>query len=458
MRWIKSTSSLCPECLSPIPAEVYENDNVVYISKKCPTHGRFEDIYWSDYSMWKLFERRSIDTGSDTYDEGCPFRCGLCEHHLSDTVLAIIDVTSRCNLSCPTCFADSPGDKTGEPTTDEIKHMIDELSRKNPKPAALQLSGGEPTVRKDLPELISFASKRFDHVELNTNGLEMAKSEEYCREIESAGLSVVYLQFDGVGPRPYEVLRGKNIWEMKKKAIENHRRSGEKPAVVLVPTLIKGVNDDQIGEIIRFAVDNSDIVRGINFQPVSFCGRAVYDRKGRITIPDVLLMAEKQTDLLRATDFFPANAMSLLIERYWKIPVSCHFSCGAVSYVMIDEKGRPTPMTRYLDVEKLLDFYRRKGKLYNVDGEAGVENVVRQVSEIMEKFKLMRKNITYSDLSDLHFRMILIGAMHFMDAYNFDTDRVRRCVIHYAVRDGRIIPFCSYNNIWRWRNFYKEIS
>ncbi|MHC1579533.1 MAG: radical SAM protein, partial [Candidatus Alkanophagales archaeon] len=359
---VRRTWSLCPSCLSVVPAELHEEDNVIYIRKRCEEHGEFEDVYWADAELYRLFERRDVISGlrrrpagaaaaagtgggwsggvrgEGGGGRGCPFDCGLCPRHESATVLAVIDVTERCNLGCPTCFA-AAGGGGDDPDADEIKAVIDGLSRLRPKPAGIQFSGGEPTLRDDLAELVAYARRRFEHVEVNTNGLRLAESPEYCRELEAAGLSVFYLQFDGIGSEPYRALRGKDLWEIKKRAIENHRRAGERPAIVLVPTVVRGVNDHQIGEIIRFAAANADVVRGVNFQPVSLCGRNPFDVRRRITIPDVLRAAERQTSFLRAHDFFPASVMSVFVTQWGGPPVSCHFCCGAVTYLVVDSGG-----------------------------------------------------------------------------------------------------------------------
>lgn len=472
---IRRTQSLCPTCLNVIPAELYENENVIYLRKRCESHGEFEDIYWTDAELYRLFEARdallgvhppktAIATGTpaEVEERGCPFDCGLCVRHESATTLAIIDVTERCNLRCPTCFAAAGGGK--DPNAEEIKAVIDRLSKLRPKPAGIQFSGGEPTLRDDLAELVAYAKRRFEHVEVNTNGLRLAESAEYCRELETAGLSVFYLQFDGIGPRPYETLRGKNLWDVKMQAIENHRRAGERPAIVLVPTVVRGVNDGQIGEIIKFAAANADVVRGVNFQPVSLCGRTSFDVSRRVTIPDVLHAAEQQTSFLKATDFFPASIMSLFITSWGGPPVGCHFCCGAVSYLIVGDSHKsgkggkrskmptPAPITRYLNVERLARGYarklQRKQEISTLDVLKSVKpRLLLSPHFLLDAFRLKSKK--YDDISALHFKLLLVGAMHFMDAFNFDLERVRRCVIHYGLPDGRVVPFCAYNNIHR---------
>jgi len=461
MKPIRTTKSICPVCYRIIDAKLYEDNGAVYIEKSCAEHGTFKDLCWSDYRMYKQFEaknieaagRREVDACSasencGSYSNDCPFDCGLCPQHESSTVLGVIDVTERCNLRCPICFAGvNGGGNKKDPEVEEIKAIIDNFAT-NTNAAGLQFSGGEPTLREDLPELISYARKKFDHVEVDTNGLKMAESEEYCKEIESAGTSVVYLQFDSVIEAPYEKLRGQKLLEVKKKAIENHRNAGPKPAIVLVPTIVKGVNDDQIGDIIKFAVENSDIIRGVNFQPVSFCGRTSYNENERITVSDVISKAEEQTGFLRKDDFFPPSWLSVLLGIVGKSEVGCHFSCGAFSYLVVEKNGKAgvkvEPITKYVDMERLAAVYKKKKKI-------PVFTALRSIRPgfLKEFFIGFIKSHNYWDLCDLHFNLLFIGSMHFMDPYNFDFARLRKCVIHYGLPDGRIVPFCSYNNIHR---------
>jgi uncharacterized radical SAM superfamily Fe-S cluster-containing enzyme len=461
MNLIRTTKSICPICYHVIDAEVYEANGAVYMEKHCAEHGAFTDLCWSDSELYKQFEtidKIGVDSsgneGTIEPNEDCPFACGLCPNHESSTVLGVIDVTERCNLSCPTCFAksDNNGAET-DPSQEEIKAIIDNFAV-NTNASGLQFSGGEPTLRADLPELIAYARTKFEHVEVNTNSVKMAASAEFCKAVESAGLSVVYLQFDGVTEEPYEKLRGRKLLDVKLKAIENHRNAGPRPAIVLVPTIVKGVNDDQIGDIIQFAIENSDIIRGVNFQPVSFCGRTPHDLNERITVSDVIHKIEEQTGFLRNEDFFPPSVMSVLLGTLGKSEVDCHFSCGAFSYLVINPSKKSVngktlrrnveSITNYVDVERLAAAYQRDKKI-------PLFTALRSIhpSLLKDLFISFIKSHDYWDLSNLHFNLLFIGAMHFMDPYNFDCARVRKCVIHYGVPDGRIVPFCSYNNIHR---------
>jgi uncharacterized radical SAM superfamily Fe-S cluster-containing enzyme len=231
--------------------------------------------------------------------KGCPYDCGICPEHKSHTALAIIDVTNRCNLKCPVCFANAAAaGYVYEPSKEEITGMLENLRANQPVPAnALQFSGGEPTIRNDLFDLIRKAKELgIRHVEVNTNGVRIAHEPEYAKQLKAAGVSTIYLQFDGLAPDVYKFIRGLDLLEMKMKAIENLRAAGYN-SIVLVVTLVKGVNDSQLGDIIKFAAKNFDVIRCVNVQPVSLCGRLPpQDReKMRITIPDFMQLVEEQT-------------------------------------------------------------------------------------------------------------------------------------------------------------------
>ncbi len=440
-RKIRTTGSICPVCFRVISASIFEENGAIYMEKECPLHGYFSDILWSDAELYRRFE--SLDVCCDMMHlkaQHCPYMCGLCDYHASTTVLGVIDVTDRCNMRCHVCFADSGAGEREEPSISDVKNMIDALADSGA--FAIQFSGGEPTLRDDLPDMIAYARKRVKHVQVDTNGIRMAESEDFCREMESAGLSVVYLQFDGVTESPYIKLRGRKMFDVKRRAIENHRKAGENPAIVLVPTVVRGVNDGQIGSIIKFAVENSDIIRGVNFQPISFCGRKGYDADMRITVSDVIAAAVNQTGFMRREDFFPPSAMSIMLSTLGG-DVGCHHACGAFSYLFVRERGTPKPFTDYVNMNALIDSYKKNGKV-------GIYAMLR--GSLKGSLKILGEALhSYFKLSELHRKMIFVGAMHFMDAFNFDLARARRCCIHYALPSGDIVPFCTYNIIHRRR-------
>jgi len=469
-RLLKETKSLCPECLAVIEAKVLEDNGSVKIVKACKEHGSFEDTYWSDYGQYARFEKYEwvgdglLNPRTKT-ERACPYDCGICPEHKSQTVLAIIDITNRCNMRCPVCFANAAA--TGyvyEPTREQIEEMLRNLRRNEPiAPTALQFSGGEPTVREDLLELVRTAKALgFDHVEINTNGIKISQSAGYIKELMEAGADTFYLQFDGLDDEVYRKTRGVPLLDVKMKAIENARKVGL-DSMVLVPTLVKGVNDHQVGDLIRFAAKNRDVVRGMNFQPVSICGRIDRSKlkEMRITISDFLRLAEEQTNgEIRASDFYPVPVVvpvakavgSLKGRRYSEF--TAHQHCGAATFVLV-ENGRITPITKFANVDKFMNSMKKAHELASkgkkTQARIQVMTAMRHVSfgVLRDLMTAVLTSGTYEALGKMMRKMIMISSMHFMDPYNFDLQRVQRCCIHYAVPDGRIIPFCTMNSIHR---------
>lgn len=470
MKSIKNTKSICPECLVALDAEIFEKDNKVYIKKQCSKHGSFQELYWSDYDQYvgaeKLrYDGEGLENPHTKKDKGCPYDCGICPEHKSHTALAIIDVTNRCNLTCPVCFANAASaGYVYEPTKKEIIKMLENLRNNKPVPAtALQFSGGEPTIRKDLLEIVQKAKEMgFRHVEINTNGIRLAQSLDFCKKLKEAGVSTIYLQFDGLTSEVYKYIRGIDLLKKKMQAIENCRKAGIH-SLVLVVTLVKGVNDNQLGDIIRFAAKNFDVIRCINVQPVSLCGRLPQEKrdKMRITIPDFMKLVEEQTNgEIKVSDFYPvptvvpiSKAIGALKDKRY-LEFTAHPHCGMATYVLIEEE-KIIPITRYANVEK---FIKSMKKIYELAKQGSKNKAKLRLLTAARhvKFGFLRKyllkvlrNGDYKSLGDLQRKTILLSAMHFMDPYNFDLERVQRCVIHYAVPDGRIIPFCTMNSIHR---------
>lgn len=484
---IKKTKSLCPECLKPLEAEVYKENGKVMIKKECPEHGNFNNVYWSSSKIYDRaeecnYEGSGISNPQTFNNNNCPMDCGICPEHESHTILGLIDVTNRCNLTCPVCFANAAVSKMlYEPSYEEIRKMLQNLRSNQPVATpAIQYSGGEPTVRKDIVELIKLAKEEgFSHTQIATNGLRLARKPELAKELKEAGLNTIYLQFDGVTEEPYIQIRNKNLLQFKLQAIENCRKADL--GIVLVPTIIKGINDHQIGDIIRFAVDNLDIIRGVNFQPVSFSGRTPADQveEQRITIPDFQLFVEEQTDYkINMDDFYPASSVRPIsefveaIEGEPQVTFTCHQHCGTATYIFVEDDDL-IPINRFVDVDKFFELLDKSAGDIKDGGLTGKAKTLARATmdlprtidrsqspksvDIKGILTTVFKDRSYSSLGDFHHKTLLISCMHFMDPWNFDEDRVKRCVIHYAVPDGRIIPFCTMNSIYR-QEIEKEFS
>ncbi|HUK28447.1 MAG TPA: radical SAM protein [Candidatus Acidoferrales bacterium] len=480
--FLKETTSICPECHKVLQARLVEKNRQVMMVKSCSEHGTYEDVYWSDVDEWERVRRYStigdgLENPRTEVEKGCPYDCGICPDHKSQTILSIIDVTNNCNLKCPICFANATAaGYQYQPTLDQIKAMIDNLAANKPVSVkALQLSGGEPTLRDDLPEILRHAhAAGIHHLEINTNGIRIANDPVFLQRVLDADVSSFYLQFDGVTPEPYKTTRGLDLLPVKMKALDNLRTAGH-DSVILVVTLVKGINDNQVGQIIDFAAKNHDLIRCVNVQPVSITGRIDRNKLAdyRITIPDFTKLVEEQTGgQIKRSDFFPvpsvvpfARAVGAL--KGTRFPeFTMHEHCGMATFVFVED-GKITPITRYANVDGFMNSMTRVAELANTGHKvkANVE-MIRSLSNL--KLKVLgpliggvMKEGTYEALGRLMRKIIMIGAMHFMDPYNFDLERVQRCGIHYAVPDGRIIPFCTMNSLHREkieRQFAKSIE
>ena len=499
----KRTESLCPECKIVIPAIIENVDGKAVIKKKCPEHGKFESVYWSDAEMYLRSERWAFDgigVESPAIKDAttCPDNCGLCNLHLSHTCLANLDLTNRCNLQCPICFANANASGyVYEPTFDEVVGMLEVLRNQLPVPTkAVQFSGGEPTVYPRFFDVIKRASEMgFAQVQIATNGIKMARDESFAQRCVDSGLHTVYLQFDGLKEENYIQARGKPLLDIKLKAIENCRNTKPRPlATILVPTIVKTINDDQVGEILNFAIDNRDVVRGVNFQPVAFTGRISQEERERqrYTLSDLAKDLEKQTGFLSKDDFYPVpfvtpiSELISVIKGEPQMAFTSHPHCGLATYVVISENGERTPITKYVDVEGLMKTMLERSEEWDNMLHRTAFKVGSKLKSEKGKQKSLAKNIhkyfgehlkeeelpggaTLSDIlasvitegdkksvGEFSWRTVFVGGMHFQDDYNYDIERVKRCVIHYAVPDGRVIPFCAFNGGPTYRKEIEE--
>lgn len=478
---IGNTKSLCPKCVEEknfssmtIPAVIYKKGNEVWMAKKCEKHGLFKSVYWEDYEMYKkasTFQDSGVSIGGEAVKKGeasCPIDCGLCQLHKSNSALVNIVLTNRCDLSCPYCFFYHK--KTGyvyEPTIEQVKYMIKSILKQSPiKPNAVQFTGGEPTIRDDLPEIIKLATDMgIGVVIVNTNGIRISRDVRFLKKIKDAGCGLLYLSFDGVSPET----NPKNYSEFPN-ILENCRKTGVN--VVLVPTIIRGKNDHEIGNIIKIAVENIDIIRGVNFQPVSFVGKMSAEEinKQRITIPAVIKKIEEQTNAqIKKSNFYPVPFVSSLsdyLEAVNNEPCyrfSAHFACGMATYVY-KSGNKIIPITEIIDVEGIFKYLKDLSNDISSSKLKLLEKHYSKAKLILNLRKFIKNKKTFSEfgmdillkllatgsydaLGVFHRNSLFIGMMHFQDPYNWDIERVKRCVIHYVTPDGRIIPFCTFNVI-----------
>lgn len=478
------SASICPVCQRRVPMRIYEEDGVIYLEKTCPEHGKFEDVYWGDAELYKWFFKNwytakyvgdGLENPHTEIANGCPYDCGLCPQHKTHTVLGIIDVTNRCNMTCPICFAYAgAANYVYEPSYDQIVAMIRNLRNNKPWACnALQFSGGEPTLRNDLSDLIREAKKAgITHVEVNSNGLRLAEDIEYFRTLREAGMDTLYLQFDGLREEIYKKLRGRaDLVPIKEKVVKNAREIGLK-SIVLVVTLAKDVNDKDLGSIIDYAVKNKDVIRCVNIQPISMAGRARKEqmRKMRITIPDAIKLIEEQTQgAVTRWDWRPVNwpvpvskGMEILKSRTYP-EFTMHPMCGAATFVVVEEDGSYKPITKVVDVDKFAETF---WEVYYMGFKGKKTRAKMELLKLLPLVKsglirsLIRNVITkgsYEALGELMYKMVMIGIMHFQDVWNMDLDRVQKCAIHYATPDGKVRSFCTYNSLYR-TNIEKQFA
>ncbi|MEM0130463.1 MAG: radical SAM protein [Thermoplasmatales archaeon] len=482
---LRVTASLCPECVAEnkfdrmkIPALVYAEGGEVKMIKECPEHGVTKEKYWEDYDMY-MNAKRWLDKGVTLENPminlaaekiNCPTHCGLCVKHKSHTGLGNIVLTNRCDLSCWYCFFYAKeNDPIYEPTLDQIRMMLRRMRNEKPVGAnAVQLTGGEPTLRDDLPEIIKIAKEEgYEHIQLNTNSIRASRDVDFIRRCHEAGANVIYTSFDGVTPRS----NPKNFWEIPK-ALETYRKVGV--GVVLVPTVIGGVNDGELGDIIKFGLSNLDVVRSVNFQPVSLVGRMPdkLRERQRVTIPGAIKKIEQQLDgAIGREDFFTVpstTAVTNFVEALKGKPtyrLSIHFACGMGTYVFKNKDGSIIPVTRFIDVEGLFEYLNElstdigESRIKTLKKASALTALLRKLNTFVDETKApegfkMREMIfgaftggDYHGLKAFHYNSLFIGFMHFMDPYTYDVDRVERCDIHYAMPDGKVVPFCAFNVI-----------
>jgi 7,8-dihydro-6-hydroxymethylpterin dimethyltransferase len=317
---LSETASLCPYCFQRIPARRILDGDVVFLEKACPIHGTLEKTsIWNNHpAPFHQWRRNPAPAAEDSrlpsekplpappLAPRCPFQCGICSCHKQHTCSAILEVTSACNLHCPVCFSASGTAPVADPGLDAIERMFCTI-RDASGNCPIQFSGGEPSLRNDLPKIVALAHKTgFDHIQVNTNGIRLAQDSDFGSAMKDAGVTDFFLQFDGISDAVYQRLRGAPLLSSKLRAVE--RCAELKIAVVLVPTLVRNINDHQIGDIIRFAKKWIPAVKGVHFQPVAFLGRYPDSpcNEDRILIPDVLQAIEEQTGgELKAENFIP---------------------------------------------------------------------------------------------------------------------------------------------------------
>jgi len=524
--WPRSTDSLCPKCVpdirqkildgklpydvlmnqkvGEIKATIVEQNGQIWMIKQCPVHGQFEDLMSIDTKfsrhLEEVFPGRDIRAHNDE----------KLHHHGSSTVkygrgsVLTIDLTNRCNMMCDPCFMDA--NQVGfvhELTWEEIKQLLDNaITIKPRRQMSVQFSGGEPTLSPYFLDAVRYARKvGYNSVQAATNGIEFAKSLEFAQQAAEAGLRYAYLQFDGIGNAANAHRKVGNLFDVKLKAIDNLHRAGVE--IVPVVTIVNGINNEQVGRIIQFALDNPKKIGFLSFQPVSFTGRdeAITDERRmaqRYTLSHLAHDVKSQTGLGEpARDWFPISFMSTFSDwadlmhakdannNWGQLSCGCHPNCGTGMAVMIDKETKEVvPVTAFLhgdqlakDIAKindaargkflsglgmmlvlaknydpfktprhfrLWDLWKKFDKNYNVTGRNyGKVGPDRTIEDVMKR-RTDRWNFLF------------IAGMWFQDLYNYDFRRTEQCIIPYATQEGEI-SFCAYNTGVGWRNIVEKM-
>jgi uncharacterized radical SAM superfamily Fe-S cluster-containing enzyme len=441
-----TTRSLCPDCRRVVDAKIIVRDGRVWFRKRCPEHGEFEDFVCSDVAY---FDRHEFDQPArlpNKYgieaDRGCPLDCGLCTEHEQHTCIALIEVTSSCNLKCPLCFAESgPGGKHIDFET--YTRMVDRLIEMEGVADVLQISGGEPTLHPDIVRMVRYAYEQpIQAVMINTNGIRLAKDRKLVESLaDMRDRLEIYLQFDGFDPHTHKALRGEELLETKCKALELLQEHGIRST--LVCTVDSAINLHEVGAVLRFGLERPAI-RGVSFQLATYCGRhtAPEHLERRATMPDLVKgLVAQSGEMLREDDFYP-------------LPCA-HPNCHQMAYIYRGS-DRPVPISRLIDVTKHMDLIANSivytpararqivASALDANGSCGCGPGGCNPNDTTQEFtdRALGEHLTGKDV----FRVTLTS---FLDAHTFDTRQVMKCCLAHVLPSGHIIPFCAYNTLYR---------
>lgn len=405
--FLRATESLCPVCLEVTPARLLTAGDDVVLEGRCAQHGEWQTVIWS---------------GSPSFESWCGSNPSPAARQ---TCTAVVEVTRRCDLACPLCFAESSPNAAGvDPSLAEIAERLSALFAAEGA-VNIQLSGGEPTTRDDVPQIVEAAcAAGFTFVQLNTNGIRLASETGYAEALRQAGLASVFLQFDGVTDHTYQALRGRPLATLKIRAIERCAEAGL--AVVLVPAVVAGINDGEIGSLVRLAASWPGVVRGLHLQPVSYFGRYPSDGRVRLTLPEMLRALEEQTaGEVRAADFAGScceHPRCSFRARYWvrdggklepvRLAASC---CGPAPE---EAASRAVAATSR-------QWSRRPGE----PKESGETDSRDDLGRLLDEAD----------------RILAISGMLFQDAWSIDMERIGRCCVQVVTEERGLVPFCLWN-------------
>ncbi len=427
----KTTKSLCPVCMKKIDAQYIEKDGKIYLEKTCKEHGSYRVLVWSNAQQYKEWEDQAVVgkwfREALPASKGCPFDCGTCSEHTCGMCTAVLEITYQCNMNCEICFADAKKEQY-HPSIDKIKEMY-ETTMKYGGDCSVQLSGGEPTVRDDLPEIVKMGKDMgFSHIQINTNGIRIAQSKEYLQKLKDAGADLIYLQFDGTNDDIYQKIRGRDMWEIKQKAIQNCEETGI--GVMLVPVVVKNVNNNDIGNIIQFAKDHMPTIKGVHFQPVSYFGRypdQVPPDEARTNLSDVISELETQTNgEIQKKHIVPRK------------PYDAHCSFSGLYY--LDYNGKLQAITKSglpSHATKDTDFAKETNKFTNEHWRMKPKEEPEQKKPSDAKMGNFLERLAEYTFS--------LSGMGFQDIWNFDIKRLKGCCVFVITADRRAVPLCAFH-------------
>jgi 7,8-dihydro-6-hydroxymethylpterin dimethyltransferase len=438
--------SLCSTCFAKIEAKIVFQDDKVFMLKHCPRHGNERVLVADDVDYYRRSREVFIKPPEmpQRYNTpvrwGCPYDCGLCTDHEQHSCLSLIEICDYCNLRCPICYADSGPERQQFRDLKTIERMLEAVVRNEGEPDVVQLSGGEPTLHPEFFTIVEMARSRpIRHLMVNTNGIRIARDEEFVEQLSQYKEDFeVYLQFDSFQREALMALRGADLRSVREQALERLNRHNI--STTLVVTLKKGLNDDEIGAILDYALAQP-CVRGVTFQPIQAAGRLdEYDpATDRLTLTEVRRKILEQTKLFKPEDV---------------IPVPCHPDSIAMAYALKLD-GKVVPLTGMVPPEVLINggrntiMYEQDAgvheqifKLFATNhsprsGAGTLRDLLCCLPKVSVPQKLSYKNV---------FRVII---MQFIDAYAFDVRSVKKSCVHIVHPDGRLIPFDTYNLFYR---------
>jgi len=453
--FVEYTKSICPVCKAVVDAQVNIRDDKVYLRKRCREHGEFEALVYGDAQMYVdsiRFNKPGVlplQFQTEVRD-GCPSDCGLCPDHKQHACLGMIEVNSNCNLDCPICFADSGHHQDGyEINLAQCERMLDAFVAAEGEPEVVMFSGGEPTIHKQILDFIDAAQARpIKAVILNTNGIRLATDRRFVAALAARvgpGRHVgIYLQFDGFDMRTHRGIRGRDLREVKQRALDNCAEAGL--TVTLVAAVERGLNDHELGAIVRYGIGHP-AVRSVAFQPVTHAGRHLqFDPLTRLTNSDVVHgIAAQLPEWFRADDFFPVPC--------------CFPTCRSVTYLLTGGQS-VVPIPRLLDVEEYLDYVTNRvvpdlairdalEKLWSASAFMGTEATADSLTRAAQALDCagacgIDLPKALETLTDNAFAIVI---QDFQDPYTLNVKQLMKCCVEEITPDGRLIPFCAYNSV-----------